>query len=124
MPNNVLMSRRVFRLRSAVQVDVQFLRLRIMKQLEQLYGTASAIARGQIQWQRVEGKKRLITFGQRRMWFRAAVSIVQVMGDIAHGFDEKLIDKDLAELQKLVDGVNAESRDLPAEGTGWEPPLK
>lgn len=49
-----------------MQVDTQPLRVKTIKQLEELFEIASAIARGRIRWQRVQGKKQLISLPHRR----------------------------------------------------------
>jgi DNA-binding protein YbaB len=81
-----------------------------MQQLEQLFDTASAIARGQIRWQRVGGKKQSITLKQRQMWARVAAYIAQVMNTISNGIDERQIDKDLDMLEKLVNEASEEAK--------------
>jgi len=92
----------VFQVRRRVQLDTQHLRAKTIRQLEQLFDFASAIARGQVQYQRVEGKVHLITLKERQGWTRVAGYIAQILQNIANGFDEKQVDEDLAELEKLV----------------------
>ena len=63
------------------------------------------IASGQMKWQRVEGEKRPITLKQRQMWAHVAAYIGQIMGNLANGYDERQVDEDLAELERLVDEI-------------------
>lgn len=116
VPNYVLVSRRIFQLRSTLKVDTQQLRVKTLRQLEQLFETASAIARGQIQWQQVNGKNQAITLKHRQMWARVAAYIAQIMNNIANGFDEKQIDEDLIELQRIVNEANTKGQAAPVEG--------
>ena len=58
-----------------------------------------------MKWQRVEGEERPITLKQRQMWAHVAAYIGQIMGNLANGYDERQVDEDLAELERLVDEI-------------------
>jgi hypothetical protein len=107
--NNV-MAGRIFQIRRRVKLDTQQLRTKTIRQLEQLFDFASAIARGQVQYQRLEGKMHLITLKERQGWTRVAGYIAQILQNIGKGFDEKQVDEDLAELEKFVNETIPENQ--------------
>ena len=122
VPYNVLVSRRIFQLRERIKLDTQRLRTRTIERLDQLFAFATLIASGQMKWQRVNGEKRPITLKQRQMWAHVAAYIGQIMGNLASGYDEKQMDEDLAELERLVNEikkqVKAKEAQAAAQGNG------
>lgn len=107
---------RIFQLRCQVKLDTQQLRAKMIRQLEQLFDFASAIARGQVQYQRIEGKMHPITLKERQGWTKVAAYIAQILQNITNGFDEKQVDEDLAELERLVNEANKKGQAEPVEG--------
>ena len=86
------------------------MRTRTIERLDQLFAFATQIASGQMKWQRVDGKKQPITLKQRQMWAHVAAYIAQIMGNLANGYDERQMDEDLAELERLVDEIKKQSK--------------
>jgi len=54
---------------------------------------------------------------QRQMWVRVAAYISQVMNSIASGFDEREIDVQLDEVERLVNEAKAKAEAKKTEGT-------
>jgi hypothetical protein len=92
--------------------------------LQQLFDVASAIARGQVQYQRIGEKMHPITLKERQGWIKVAAYVAQIMHNIAHGFDEKQIDEDLAELEKLVNEASKKGQTETVEGAVGSAPVK
>jgi hypothetical protein len=104
---NDVVARRIFKLRRNVKLDSQRLRAKTVKQLEGLFDLASAIAKGKVKSQRVDGKEVLISLKLRQMWVRVAANIAQSMSNMLKGFDERQIDKDLTTLENLMNEIKA-----------------
>jgi hypothetical protein len=115
---NDAVTRRIFKLRRTTKLDSQRIRAKTVKQLEELFDIAAAIARGQVKSQRVDGKEVLISLKVRQMWARVAANIAQTMSNMLKGFDERQLDEGLATLEKLIDEIKAEIEAQAAAGTG------
>jgi hypothetical protein len=102
-------ARRIFQLRRTFEIDTQRLRSKAVKGLEDLFDMASAFAKGTYKYQYADGKRESITMKQRQIWARIATYAAQVMNTIAQGIDERQIDKDLAQLEKLVNEATAKN---------------
>jgi hypothetical protein len=101
------MSRRIFQLRRTLKVDTQEMRLKTMKKLQALFNLSSAFAKGNVRFQSEDGKAKKLDINQRQMWARVAAYIAQVMNSVSLAFDEKEIDRDLDELERLVNEAKA-----------------
>jgi hypothetical protein len=121
---NDVMAGRIFQIRRRVKLDTQQLRMKTIRQLEQLFDFASAIARGQVQYQRLEGKMHLITLKERQGWTRVAGYIAQILQNIGKGFDEKQVDEDLAELEKFLNETMPEDQAKTVEEAAEGAPSK
>lgn len=121
---NDVMTGRIFQIRRRVKLDTQQLRTKTIRQLEQLFDFASAIARGQVKYQHVEGKMHLITLKERQGWTRVAGYIAQILQNIGKGFDEKQVDEDLAELEKFVNETMPEDQAKKVAGATEGAPSK
>jgi len=82
-------SRRVARLRRTVQIDTQQIRAKTLKDLNELFDLAMALAKGEVKTQTEDGKTVRVTLKQRQMWARVAAYVAQIMNSVASGFDEK-----------------------------------
>ena len=115
----IVVVRRISQLRKSVKFDTDRLRRKTIASLEQLFDVASDFARGRIKWQTQDGKASLVTIKQRQMWARIAAYVAQIMNTIANGIDERQIDKDLAQLEKIVNEAttkNIASQSRKADG--------
>jgi hypothetical protein len=114
-------ARRFFQLRRTFELDTQRLRSKAVRGLEDLFDMASAFAKGKYKYQYVDGKRESIKMKQRQIWARIATYAAQVMNTIAQGIDERQIDKDLAQLEKLVNEATAKNITAqPGKGDGQE----
>jgi hypothetical protein len=90
---------RMVRLRRTIQVDTQRMRGKALTNLEELFNMAKASA---------QDKK--MKLSARQKWAHIAAYLAQVINSIATGFDEKEIDVQLSELEKLIDEVKAKTK--------------
>lgn len=97
-----LIERRVAKLAEKIKVDTQKLREKLLKMLEAVFDEAVQMARGQVM---VDGRE--LTIKQRQAWARVAAYAAQVMQGVAKGLDEKEIDVQLIELQRMVHEAKA-----------------
>jgi len=102
-------SQRVVRLRRTVQIDTQQIRSKALKDLGELFELAMALARGEVKTQTEGGKTERVTLKQRQMWARIAAYVAQIMNSVATGFDERQIDKNLDELERMVREARAKA---------------
>ena len=107
---NRMIIRRIAELKRTVKVDTQEIRSKSIRSLELLFDLAVAFAKGEIKTQKEEGKRVKVTLKQRQMWARIAAYIAQIMNSIASGFDEKEIDVQLDELERLVNEAKAKTK--------------
>ena len=108
---NSMVIRRIAKLKKDVNIDTQRLRGKALKSLEELFNLATKMAKGQ-----VKGKKtKEITLKQRQIWARIAAYIAQIINSICAGFDERQINKDLDELERLVNEARAKAKNGKAQ---------
>jgi hypothetical protein len=81
------------------------LRGKALKSLEELFDMAKDFA-----------QNKNLKLKQRQMWVRVAAYISQVMSSIADGFDERQIDIQLDELERLIHEAKAKTKDGKTEG--------
>jgi hypothetical protein len=86
------------------------MRLKTIRQLEQLFEMASSFAKGEHEKQLVDGKSEPIKMKQRQMWARVAAYIAQIMTTVTEKFDEREIDRELDELERLVNEASAKHK--------------
>lgn len=106
----VTFSRRIFRYRQEIKLDTQHLRTKWVNRLDKVFAVATSIASGEVEVQRVGGERVRISLKQRQMWGHVAAHIAMVLGNLAKGYDERQLDEDLAELERLVDEIKKESK--------------
>jgi len=108
---NRAVARRIFRLRKTVEVNTQKIRSEVLRSLEEVFNLAVSIAKGEVKRQRESnGKEVPITLKQRQMWARVAAYTAQIMNSIAEGFDEREIDAQLDELERLVNEARSKAK--------------
>ena len=83
--------RRIQQCGIVLRVHTQQLRGKLLKSLEELYDLAYDLARN-----------RNIDLSVRNRWARVAAYCAQTIECIAKGFDERQLDEDLNELERLV----------------------
>jgi uncharacterized membrane protein YjjP (DUF1212 family) len=104
---NRFVSRRIETTRKQVKANTQKLRKRTLKNLEEIFRVAARIAKGEIKHQRSDGKMVPISLNQRRRWTNVAAYVAQIMNSVASNLDEREIDVQLDELERLVNEANA-----------------
>jgi hypothetical protein len=119
-PKSVILNR-IEKARRIVKTDTQKIRLKLIETLEEIYNIAERIARGEQQYQIINGKHVQITLKQRRDWVKIAAYTAQVMNRIADSYDEREIDEFLAMLRRKVDEITSKAGiHESAEGAGEE----
>jgi len=58
-----------------------------------------------------DGEEVPITLKQRQMWARIAAYTAQIINSVASGFDERQIDVQLDELERLVNEAKTKAKD-------------
>jgi hypothetical protein len=106
---------RIFQLRKTLSIDTQRMRLKSLERLEELFDMASGLAKGDYKFQCSDGKREPVTIKQRQMWARVAAYIAQIMNTITGKFDEREIDHELAELERLIHEASAKSKAAEAK---------
>ena len=106
----IMIFQRVLKLKRRVEVDTQRMRGNALNNLEELFGLAVALAKGEVKTQTENGEVQKITLKQRQMWARVAAYIAQIMNSLAEGFDEREIDVQLDELERLVSEAKAKAK--------------
>jgi uncharacterized protein YdaT len=104
---NRYVSRRIETTRKQIKATFQKLRNRTLKNLEQIFRVTARIARGEIKHQRSDGKMVPITIDQRRRWARVAAQAAQIMNSLGSNLDEREINTQLDELERLVKEANS-----------------
>jgi len=86
------------------------MRGKTLRKLEGLFDLAVSLAKGEVKTQTEEGRENPVTLKQRQMWARVAAYVAQIMNSVASGFDERQIDADLDELERLVNEAKAKAK--------------
>jgi hypothetical protein len=107
-PKSVIINR-IEKARRIVKTDTQKIRLKLIETLEEIYNIAERIAKGEQQYQIINGKHVQITLKQRRDWVKIAAYTAQVMNRIADSYDEREIDEFLAMLRRKVDEITSKT---------------
>jgi hypothetical protein len=82
-----LVERRFEKFLREFRLETQELRQRLMGELEPIFDLATAIARGDVKTQVVDGRQVRISLSQRKRWARAAAQIAKIIHSIARGFN-------------------------------------
>ena len=119
----MMIAKRLAELKETIKVDTQNIRGKTLNSLQELFDLAVALAKGRVKTQNEDGVPVKVTLKQRQMWARIAAYIAQIMNSVASGFDERQIDVQLDELERLVNEAKAkgkagktEKRDASATG--------
>ena len=101
----IQVERRICHLQQTASVDIQGLRNRWIGELDQLFGIATSIAKGEVTKQQVADRLQSITPKERQLWAQVAANIGMVMGNLSKGYEERQFNEDIAELERQVDQV-------------------
>jgi hypothetical protein len=106
----MMIFKRLAELKEIIRVDTQRIRGKTLNSLQELFDLAVALAKGKVKTQNEEGVAVKVTLKQRQMWARVAAYIAQIMNSVASGFDERQIDVQLDELERLVNEAKAKGK--------------
>jgi len=99
---NRYVSDRIDTIRKNVENDIQKLRKKTLKNLEEIFTMSSHVTRGKIKHQRINGKMVPVTLRQRRRWLLVAGQTALMIKSITTKFDEQEINLQLSKLEKQV----------------------
>lgn len=103
---NSMVLNRVRRVRRTIKIDTQRMRGKALTNLEELFDMAKALA-----------KDKKVKLPTRQKWAQIAAYIAQVINSVASGFDEKEIDIQLDELERLVNEAKTKTKVRKPEGS-------
>jgi len=117
-PNyDLQVERRILNVRENLRLDMQGLRNKWLTELDNLFDTATAIAKGKVEQQQVGDKLQYITPKERQIWAQIASNIGMVMSSLSKGYDERQFNEDFANLDKAIDEWKAlEAKGIQKEG--------
>jgi hypothetical protein len=98
-----VVERRIFDVHENIRLDMQGLRNKWLTELDDLFDTATAIAKGKVGQQQVGDKLQYITPKERQMWAQIATNIGMVMSNLSKGYDDRQFNEDFTELNRLID---------------------
>jgi len=96
---NSMIKRRIADLKENIHVNTQRIREKTLNRLEELFDIAEGMA-----------KSKNVKMKQRQIWARIAAYIAQIMNSVALSFDERQIDVQLDELERLVNEAKAKAK--------------
>ena len=111
----------VRRIKKTVNRDMQSLRLKLLKDLEQVFDLAKTYASAGTQphgeeeaVKRALGQGKVateeVTPKQRQIWIRVMAYTGQVMNSLTKSFDEAQVTKDLERLEKMINEAMAKEK--------------
>lgn len=87
----------------------------MIEDLKELFDMASSFARGDYKFQYHNGEREAVSIKERQKWVRVAAYTAQILTSVTDGFDERQIDRDLTELERLVSEARAKGKAPQAE---------
>jgi len=117
----LLIARRLANLRQRMKIDTQEIRSRTLADLKILFDLAVSLAKGEVKTQTENGRTVKVTLKQRQIWARVAAYVAQIINSIAEGFDEREVDIQLDELERLVNEAKAKTEAQEAQRGDAQP---
>jgi methionyl-tRNA synthetase len=114
---NRFVSNRVTAIGKDVKTGTQRLRNTVLSMLEETFMVAAKVARGEIRYLRINGKMVPISLNQPQKRTCLAEHIAKTMNSIAHNFDEREINHQLNELERLINEAAADPKDQKPKTT-------
>lgn len=93
---------RIQKIKQETETELNKLRKKLLKNLEEIFETAGKIVKGETKHHRINGKLRKITLQQRKKWLQLAEQTTKTITTIATNINEKEIKKQLEQLEKLL----------------------
>lgn len=100
-----LIIRRIAKLKENVKINTQKIRENLLSNLTSIFESAVKFAKGKTT---INGHE--LTLKEREKWARIAAYTAQVINSVASGFDERQIDVQLDELERLVNEAKAKAK--------------
>ncbi len=98
---NRYVQRRIEKTRREMEIVLEKLRRKMLKNLEEIFEMADRIVRGEVKHQRVNGKMAKITIPQRERWLLLAKQTAEIIADITENFNERDVKTKLEYLENL-----------------------
>jgi ArsR family metal-binding transcriptional regulator len=95
---------RIKKLRASFRFDTQQLRYSVINRLTEMFNAASHLA-----------KSRDLELKDRQVWTRIAGYIAQTIESMSKGYDERQIDSELEELEKMIHEAKAKTKTEEAQ---------
>lgn len=100
-----LIIRRIAKLKENVKINTQKIRENLLSNLTSIFESAVKFAKGKTT---INGHE--LALKEREKWVRVAAYTAQVINSVASGFDERQIDVQLDELERLVNEAKAKAK--------------
>lgn len=91
---------RLQKCRRILQIDTQQIRFKVIKKLEEMFDCAHALSRN-------TG----LDLRDRENWAKIAAYIAQTINSVSAGFDEQKVNREIDELENLVNKARAKTKD-------------
>ena len=91
---------RLEKCRRILEIDTQQIRFKLIKKLEEMFDCAHGLS-----------QNRGVDLRERQKWAKIAAYIAQTINSVSAGFDEQRVNRDLDELENLVNQARAKTKD-------------
>lgn len=91
---------RLQKCRRILQIDTQQIRFKLIKKLEEMFDCAHALSQNPI-----------MDLREREKWAKIAAYIAQTINSVSTGFDEQKVNREIDELENLVNKARAKTKD-------------
>jgi hypothetical protein len=90
--------KRIEKCRRILEIDTQQIRFKVIKKLEEMFDCAHALS-----------QNKALQLREREKWAKIAAYIAQTINSVSAGFDEQKVNRELAELEQLVNEARAKA---------------
>ncbi len=104
---NRYIQKRIEAMQKETETSFKKLRKKLLKNLEEIFEASGKIVKGEMKYQRINGKMVKITIPQRKRWLLIAQHTAETITKIAENINEKEIKTKLEELQNLVNELQS-----------------
>ena len=94
-----MVCKRLQKCRRILQIDTQQIRFKVIKKLEEMFDCAHALS-----------QNRGLDLREREKWAKIAAYIAQTINSVSAGFDEQKVNRELDELEHLVNEARAKTK--------------
>ena len=86
--------------RRILEVDTQQIRFKVIKKLEEMFDCAHALS-----------QNTSLRLCEREKWAKIAADVAKTINGVSAGFDEQKVNRELEELEDLVNKARAKTKD-------------